>query len=157
MVDFITIILIIILLIGLFVAYRIGQRAGAFQRDKWWEGELPNHRKSAIMKSRAVLGGHFTENLAPYLPNFPYLPTECRFVGKPVDFIVFKGMDDKKIDEVVFVEVKSGNAKLSPQEKNLKETIEKKKVKFEEYRIPKELTDKGDIEDKVKDYVNEEK
>jgi len=103
------------------------------------------------------LGRQFSENLAPYLPDFPYLPTECRFLGKPTDFIVFKGMDEKKINEIVFVEVKSGNAKLSPQEKNLKETIEKKKVKFEEYRIPKELTDKGDIEDKVKDYVNEEK
>ena len=102
------------------------------------------------------MGRQFSENLAPYLPDFPYLPTECRFLGKPTDFIVFKGMDEKKINEIVFVEVKSGNAKLSPQEKNLKETIEKKKVKFEEYRIPKELTDKGDIEDKVKDYVNEE-
>lgn len=52
----------------------------------------------------------------------------------------------KKIDEVIFVEVKSGNAKISPQEKNLKETIDKKKVKFEEYRIPKELTKKDGME-----------
>ena len=51
-------------------------------------------------------------------------------------------MDEKKIDEVVFVEVKSGKSKLSPQEKNLKETIEKKKVRYEEYRIPEELTKK---------------
>ena len=72
------------------------------------------------------------------MPGFPYLPTECRFVGKPTDFIVFKGMDEKKINEIVFVEVKSGDSKLSSQEKNLKEAIEKKRVRFEEYRIPKE-------------------
>jgi len=152
-----TIILIVVFLIGLTIAYWLGKKTGAFKRDRYWEGELPIHRKDAIMKSRAVLGGHFTENLAPYLPDFPYLPTECRFVGKPTDFIVFKGMDDKNIEEVVFVEVKSGGSRLSSQEKNLKETIEKKKVKFEEYRIPKELTDKKDVEDKVKDFIGEKK
>lgn len=151
--DLITIILIIVFLIGLAIAYWVGQRNGRFKRDKYWEGELPAYRKDAIMKSRAVLGGQFSENLAPYLPNFPYLPTECRFLGKPTDFIVFKGMDEKKIDEVVFVEVKSGNSKLTPQEKNLKEAIAKKKVKFEEYRIPEELTKKGDIEEKIKEMV----
>ena len=155
--DIITIILIIIFLIAIAVAYWFGQKSGAFKRDKWWEGELPNHRQDAIMRSRAVLGGHFTENLAPYLPDFPYLPTECRFVGKPTDFIVFKGMDGKNINEVVFVEVKSGGSKLSPQEKNLKETIEKKKVRFEEYRIPEELTKKGDIGDKIQDIVEDVK
>lgn len=152
--DIITIILIIILLIGLFVAYRIGQRAGAFQRDKWWEGELPNHRHDAIMKSRAVLGGQFSEQLAPYLPDFDYLPTECRFIGKPIDFIVFKGMDGKDINEIVFVEVKSGNAKLNQHEKNLKETVDKKKVRWVEYRIPDGLTKKGNIEAKVQNIVD---
>ena len=153
--DIITIILIIILLIGLFVAYRIGHKAGAFQRDMFWEGELPNHRRDAIMKSRAVLGGQFSEQLAPYLPNFDYLPTECRFIGKPIDFIVFKGMDGKDINEIVFVEVKSGNAKLNQHEKNLKETVDKKRVRWVEYRIPEELTKKGDLGDKIGNIVNE--
>ncbi len=118
----------------------MGSKVGAGKKHREWELSLPEYRKEAIMKSRAVLGGQFSENLAPYLPDFPYSPTECRFLGKPTDFIVFKGMDEKKIDEVVFVEVKSGDSKLSSQEKNLKNAIEKKKVKFEEYRIPKDLT-----------------
>ncbi|GAH57636.1 unnamed protein product, partial [marine sediment metagenome] len=59
--------------------------------------------------------------------------------GKPIDLIVFKGMDEKDINEVVFVEVKSGKAKLSPVEKKLKDTIKNKKVRWEEYRIPEEL------------------
>lgn len=146
-----TIITIIVFLIGLIIAYWIGYKFGVFRRNKFWEAELPNHRKDAILRSRSVLGGHFSEQLAPYLPDFEYLPTECRFIGKPIDFIVFKGMDDKKIDELVFVEVKSGNAKLSPQEKNLKETIKNKKIKWVEYRIPEDLTKKGNIEDKIKD------
>lgn len=108
---------------------------------------MPQQRQDAIMRSRAVLGGQFTENLAPYLPNFPFSPTECRFVGKPIDFIVFKGADAKQIDEVIFVEVKSGNAKVNQHEKNLKEAIEKGRVRWVEYRIPKELTGKRDEND----------
>ncbi|MEK6844443.1 MAG: Holliday junction resolvase-like protein, partial [Nanoarchaeota archaeon] len=137
---------LIIILIALVIAFFIGQKIGAYRKHKEWEELIPGHRKDAIMKSRAVLGGQFSEQLAPYLPDFDYLPTECRFIGKPIDFIVFKGMDDKKIDEVIFVEVKSGNSKLNQHEKNLKETIEKKKVKWVEYRVPEDLTKKKDID-----------
>src|SRR3990172_13147473 len=121
--DVITVILVIVLLI---IVFFIGNKMGAFRRDKYWENELPGHRKDAIERSRAVLGGQFSEQLAPFLPDFKYLPTECRFMGKPVDLIVFKGMDRKDIDEIVFVEVKSGKAKTSPVEKSLKEAVQKK-------------------------------
>lgn len=143
MIDTIT--LVIILAVIIFVFY-VGQKIGEIRKNREWEKILPNYRKEAIIKSRSIIGGQFSENLAPYLPDFPYLPTECRFLGKPTDFIVFKGMDDKKISEVIFVEVKSGNSKISSQEKNLKEAIENKKVKYEEYRIPKEITKKDGME-----------
>lgn len=153
--EIITIILIIVFLIGLVIAYRIGHKNGAFKKDRWWQGEIPNYRKDAILRSRAVLGGHFSEQLAPFLPDFPYKPNECLFLGKPIDLMVFKGMDEKDINEVVFVEVKSGKARLSPQEKNLKEAIENKRVKWEEYRIPEDLTKKGNIEEKVTHIIEE--
>lgn len=152
--EFTTIFFILIFLLGLILAYWLGNKIGKYRTNKNWESELPNYRKDAIMKSRAVLGGQFSEQLAPYLPNFQYLPTECKFLGKPIDFMVFKGMDNKKIDEVIFVEVKSGNSKLNAHEKNLKDTINKKRVKWVEYRIPEGLTEKKDIEDKLKDFTN---
>jgi len=140
-------IIIIALIILVIVAFIVGNKMGASKKHSEWENDLmPQHRKDAIMKSRAVLGGQFSEQLAPYLPNFEFLPTECRFMGKPIDFIVFKGMDEKKISEVIFVEVKSGNAKLNNHEKNLKDAIDKGKVRWVEYRIPEELTKKGDID-----------
>ena len=155
--EILTLIVLVIALIGLAIAYWMGYKSGCFKRDKYWEDELPDQRKDAIMKSRAVLGGQFSENLAPYLPDFPYLPTECRFLGKPTDFIVFKGMDEKNINEIVFVEVKSGNAKMSSQEKNIKDTIDKKKVKFEEYRIPQGLTKKDGFEFNSDGLINDKK
>lgn len=145
------IVIIIVFLFGLGIAYWIGYKTGAFRRNKYWEEELPSHRKNAILKSRAILGGQFSEQLAPYLPDFEYLPTECRFVGKPIDFLVFKGMDKKEIDEIIFVEVKSGKAKLSSSERKLKDAIDKKKVRWVEYRIPEDLTKKENVEDRLKD------
>lgn len=138
--DFTIITFAIIFLLGLIIAYFVGQRIGMFRRDRFWEKELPTHRKDAIMKSRAVLSGNFSEQLAPFLPNFPFSPTECRFIGKPVDLIAFKGLDEKNISEVVFIEVKSGKSKLSPVEKSLKEAIENKRVSFEEYRVDEDVT-----------------
>jgi len=46
-------------------------------------------------------------------------------------------MEHKNINEVIFVEVKTGNSKLSTTERNLRETILKGNVSWKEYRIPK--------------------
>ena len=97
-------------------------------------------REEAIQRSRSVLAGQFSEQLAPYLPDFPFNPSEAKFIGKPIDFIVFNGMDEKNIDEVVFVEVKSGKSSLNSNERKLKETIREKRVRWVEYRIPENLT-----------------
>jgi len=133
--DFLTIALIILaLIIGFFI--------GKILRDKYWKEQILEERKDAIAKSRAVLGGQFSEQLAPYLPDFPYSPSEVRFIGKPIDFLVFKGADGKNIDEVIFVEVKSGKSKINSHERNLKNAIDNKKVRWEEYRIPEDVTRK---------------
>src|SRR3989344_831191 len=118
------------------ISYLAGKKLGKIQAEKELEPRLVEEREDAIKRSRAVLSGQFSEQLAPYLPNFPYKPTEARFIGKPIDFIIFKGMDDRKIDEVVFVEVKSGSSTLSSQERTLRDTINEKNVRWEEYSIP---------------------
>ena len=146
MVETNTVILLVILLIVVFIAFKVGSKVGSARKHREWELALPDYRKDAIVRSRSVIGGQFAENLAPFLPKFPFLPTECKFLGKPIDLIVFKGMDEKDINEIVFLEVKSGDSKLSSQEKKLKETIEKKRVRWEEYRIPEDLTKKKDDE-----------
>jgi predicted Holliday junction resolvase-like endonuclease len=134
----ITITLIITIFLSLAIGIWLGIKLGKLILEKQFEKKVIEHRKDAILKSRAVLTGQFSEQLAPYLPNFKYNAGECKFIGKPVDFIVFKGLDDKenkKIKEIVFVEVKSGNSKLTDFEKQVKEAIEQGRVSFEEYRI----------------------
>ncbi len=132
------IIIILIALILLFIGYLIGKKV----KDYEWSKRVPKIREDAVKRSRHVLSGQFSEQLAPYLPDFPYSPTEARFIGKPIDFLVFKGMDEKEIEEVVCVEVKSGKSGLSTPERILRDVIRDKKVSWEEYRIPEEITKK---------------
>ena len=135
--------LIIVLLLFLAVAalaYKIGVSAGAVQRDKYWEEHIPEIKKDSIERSRASIGGQFSEQLAPYLPNFKYKPTECKFLGKPVDLIVFEGLDEKEVTEIVFVEVKSGGSELNGVQRKIRDAVKAGRVRWDEYRIPKELT-----------------
>lgn len=127
----ITITTMIVFLIISFVGYLIG----TFLENKRWQEEVPFIRGDAVKKSRSVLTGQFSEQLAPYLPGFKYKPTEVRFIGKPIDFIVFAGLDEKDPQEIIFVEVKSQNAKMSPVENKLRKIVEEKKVRWEEYRV----------------------
>ena len=125
---------LIFLAIGYFIGKKLTEHA--------WKDQLPKIREEAIQRSRSVLAGQFSEQLAPYLPDFPFSPSEARFLGKPIDFLIFNGMDQKNINEVVFVEVKSGKSGLNAAEKSLKEVITDKKVRWVEYRIPEGVTKK---------------
>ena len=87
--------------------------------------------------SRSILGGVFSEQVAPFLPDFPkdLKASEARFIGKPIDFLIFKGMDEQHINEVVFVEIKTGNSQLSSNERSLRDAIESKRVRWHEHHV----------------------
>jgi predicted Holliday junction resolvase-like endonuclease len=120
----------------LYLMYEIGKLIG----EKTATDKFPEAKKAAVRRSRSVLGGIFAEQLAPYLPNFPFSPTEAKFIGAPIDFLVSKGMDARHIEEVIFVEVKSGSARLNHNEHSLKDAIDNKRVRWHEYRVPTPLT-----------------
>src|SRR5574341_431069 len=46
-------------------------------------------RQDAVQRSLAVTTGKVFEQLVPYLPDFPFNPKDARFLGSPVDFVVF--------------------------------------------------------------------
>jgi predicted Holliday junction resolvase-like endonuclease len=53
-----------------------------------------------------------------------------------VDFVAFPGAGVGKPYEVLFIEVKSGDARLSAPEKALKEAVLAGRVRWVEYRLP---------------------
>jgi len=134
-----TALVILVLLAAFAILYagiRFGMFIGRLRSEKGFTGRIEAERIDAVKRSRAVLGGQFSEQLSPYLPLFPADPTEARFIGKPVDFIAFSGASRGTVDEVLFIEVKSGNAQLTSVERSLRNAIEKGKVRFVEYRVP---------------------
>ncbi len=104
-----------------------------------WKEEREKAIREAINQSRAVLGGKFTEQLAPYLPEFKYDPTEARFIGSPIDLIIFPGLSRGEPEEIVIMEIKtSKTGQLTPQEKKIRQLIEDGMVRWELLQKPAE-------------------
>ena len=98
-----------------------------------WQSEMEQARKSAITQSRAVLGGKFTEQMVPFFPDFKYDPTEVRFIGSPIDMIVFPGLAKGNPEEIVILEVKTGkSAQLTSQQKKIRQLVEDGMVRWDE-------------------------
>jgi len=131
-------ILLCVLLIIIFaLAFFLGHETGIFRARLGEKQRMQQERKDAVRKSRAVIGGQVSEQLAPFLPDFPCNAGDVRFVGKPVDFVGFVGASEgKSIKEILIIEVKSGKAKLSEREAQIKACVEAGKVRYVEYRIP---------------------
>ncbi len=122
--------------LGVFIGLKLGSALGKARSEREFAGRLETGRLDAVKRSRAVLGGQFLEQLAPWLPGFPAEPTEVRFIGKPVDYIAFRGSSSGEVEGISFIEVKSGSSKLSPVERSLREAVRAGRVDWLEYRIP---------------------
>lgn len=92
-------------------------------------------RADAIKKSTAVVKGKVAEQLVPFQPNFGFNPRDARFLGSPVDFLVFRGLTEGILDQVIFVEVKTGKSGLSRRERQLRDVIDAGEVYWEEIRL----------------------
>ena len=98
-----------------------------------WQTDMEQARKSAVSQSRAVLGGKFTEQMVPFFPDFAYDPTEVRFIGSPIDMVVFPGLAQGDPQEIVILEVKTGkSAQLKPIQKKIKQLIIDGMVRWDE-------------------------
>jgi len=100
--------------------------------DAWRQEEEGNIRTDAVRRSQSVTRGKVTECLIPYFPDFPYNPKDARFLGTPVDLIVFDGLSDAdEVQNVVFVEIKTGKAAgLSKRERAVRECIKAGRVQY---------------------------
>ena len=139
-------IVIVVIILSIFVVYYFIQLKFERKFRQWqeteelrWQEEKERALKEAIAQSRAVLGGKFTEQLAPYLPEFRYDPTEARFIGSPIDLIVFPGLAAGDPEEIVIMEIKTGkSAQLTPQQNKIRQLIEDGMVRWELIHKPVE-------------------
>ena len=102
---------------------------------QWAEKEI---REDAIKRSLSAILGRVGEQVAPLLIflELGVEPKDIRFIGTPVDYIAFKGLSRNNVEEIIFVEVKTGEkAQLEPRQREIKRVIEEKKVRFVVFSI----------------------
>ena len=127
-----TIIILILAMIFIIVAFFVGRSLGKRFMFEIMSDVLEKEKHKALNKSRSVIKGQLVEQFAPFTHDFPCNTTECNFQGKPIDFIGFKGLDDSNVEEIIFIEIKSGNSQLSQVQKSVKRAIQEGRVRFEE-------------------------
>jgi predicted Holliday junction resolvase-like endonuclease len=103
--------------------------------------------KLAIAKSKGVKLGYYLENWLPHFkPLLKYNPCDYVFLGKPIDFIIFDGLEADNVKKLIFLEAKTGNSQFTKREKQIRDCVLKGKVNFEMIRI----------KDKIAEVIKEE-
>jgi predicted Holliday junction resolvase-like endonuclease len=104
--------------------------------ERWLTENEALIRQDAIDRSRSVTLGKVTEHITPWIPVFPYNPKDARFIGSPIDMIVFDGCDAEDVKRVVFLEIKTSSSALSNKQRQIRDAIKAGKVEWQELRIP---------------------
>ena len=112
--------------------------------EKEWKVREKKLRKQIADQQRATVKGKITEQIISLLKGdvFPYEPADARFLGAPIDYIIFDGytkVKDKKSSEdidIVVVDVKTGSGKLTPEQKRIKKAVEEKRIQWRTIELP---------------------
>jgi predicted Holliday junction resolvase-like endonuclease len=108
--------------------------------EKWKMEAEGVIRKDSVNRSRSTLKGKIAEQMAPILPEFPFNPADARFIGSPIDYIIFDGLtevaDDKSRDiRIVFMDVKHGTGTLTRTQRVIRNAVENKAVSWQTMKI----------------------
>jgi predicted Holliday junction resolvase-like endonuclease len=130
-------------LAGIIIAYLIFRvRVSVFEEranndlERWKLEHTQEIRKDSVSRSRSTLKGRISEQMAPLLPEFPFSLADARFIGNPIDFVIFDGYTQAKDEnatriDVVLVEIKKGKkSKLSREEMLIKKAVEEGRVSW---------------------------
>jgi predicted Holliday junction resolvase-like endonuclease len=107
------------------------------QMEIWKKGELERAVKDSVNKSRSILRGKTTEQLVPLTEEFlkEFIPSDAKFLGSPIDYVIFSGAgsitdgEDKEI-EIVFMDIKTGKAKLTKVQRAIKKAVEERRIRW---------------------------
>jgi predicted Holliday junction resolvase-like endonuclease len=104
--------------------------------ERWKAESAAEIRKDSVTRSRSTLKGRIAEQMAPLLPSFKYLPADARFIGSPVDYIIFEGLSEVADEHgstirIVFMDVKHGSATLSRTQRVIKKAVEERSVAWQ--------------------------
>ena len=104
------------------------------ERRKELKKRKENILKSSRNKAKATNLGFILERLAPGLTSFRFKRNDCRALFDPIDYVIFEGLTTKeRVSKLLFVDVKTGESRLTPKQKKIKNLVNDKKVQFDIY------------------------
>jgi predicted Holliday junction resolvase-like endonuclease len=106
--------------------------------NEWKQRAEEEIREDAVKRSLSTILGRVGEQVAPLLVflELGVEPKDLRFIGTPVDYVAFKGLSRDNVEEIIFLEVKTGEkARLEPRQREIKRVIEEKKVRFVVFNV----------------------
>ncbi|MFW6111154.1 MAG: Holliday junction resolvase-like protein [Thermoproteota archaeon] len=134
----------LITFLGILVLILIGYTLHLRSKLSKMEKTLESRVKKTLERSRAVLKGKIGEQFVPFFMEFGYNPSDARFLGAPIDYVVFDGytdVKDRKTDraiDIILLDIKTGeHATLSHQQKKIKEGVEKGNIRWETLHLKK--------------------
>jgi predicted Holliday junction resolvase-like endonuclease len=100
------------------------------------KSELANARQRMTERAKktahAVNLGKIIEKIVPSFSSFSYLAGDCRALFEPIDYLIFSGLTEQsRVDALLFVDVKSGKARLTDIQKSIKDKVESGNVSFD--------------------------
>ncbi|MBU1988084.1 MAG: hypothetical protein KKD94_01220, partial [Nanoarchaeota archaeon] len=104
-----------------FVVIYLTYKLASYRKHLEWQSNLIRLKSQIADNQRACIKGRVAETFAPFLEGFPFKASECKFIGDPIDYVAFEGLNERDIKKIHFVEVKEGTSKLSKHQKQIKD------------------------------------
>ena len=73
--------------------------------------------------------GKILEKVLPYYKDFKIPLSDCRFLAEPLDVIVFEGASKNDVKNIIFMDIKTGDAGLQKNQRQIRDLVVEKKVK----------------------------
>ena len=96
---------------------------------------IKDARKDTAARQRSTIKGDISEIIAPWSIQSVNSVKELNFIGSPIDFVGFKGLDGDGEIEIKFIEVKSGKSKLNKNQRRIRDAVIAKRVEWIEARV----------------------
>tara|TARA_B100001989_G_C24496795_1_gene442622 strand:+ start:747 stop:1235 length:489 start_codon:yes stop_codon:yes gene_type:complete len=92
-------------------------------------------RQDSVKRQRSIIKGDISETIAPWSITVVNSVKELSFIGNPIDFVGFKGLDYDGEVEIKFIEVKSGKSQLNKNQRRIRDAVVAKRIEWIEVRV----------------------
>ena len=99
------------------------------------ENAVKKAREDSVKRQRSIIKGDISEIIAPWSMTIVNSVKELNFIGNPIDFIGFKGLDGEGEIDIKIIEVKTGKSKLNKNQRRIRDAVGAKRIEWIEVRI----------------------